>query len=117
MLAKRFEVESSQVRCRIHPDAGEYLQLQCFGTALQNLPDVFNEEIASYRERQLLFGAEGQQAPVDEIAAVALCGILIAEVRKATQHLLAGSRLLSGGAVANGICHHQRTEGDIAFLR
>ncbi len=96
-------------------DAAQHLQLQCFGAAFQNLPYIFDEEIASHRERQLFVGAEGQQSPVDEVAAVALGGVLIAEIREAAEHLLAGGGLLSGGAVADGICHHQRTEGDIAF--
>ena len=115
MLTQRFNVQSRQILCRIYMDAAQHLQLQRFGTAFQKLPDIFNEEIASHREGQLFFGAEGQQSPVDEVAAVALGGILIAEICKAAQHLLAGGCLLSGGAVADGICHHQRTEGDIAF--
>ena len=41
-----------------------------------------------------------QHAPVDQVAPVALGGILLGYVGPAAQNLLAGSRLLTGGTVA-----------------
>ena len=43
---------------------------------------------------------EGQHAPVDAVGAVALGCILLGKVGRAAQHALAGSRLLTCGAIA-----------------
>ena len=49
---------------------------------------VFIIELGAFRK------GEGKDAPVDAVAAVALGGVLIAEVGIAAEHLLAGSGLL-----------------------
>ena len=44
--------------------------------------------------------SEGEDTPVDAVAAVALGRIFVADVGIAAQNLLAGSGLLAGGAIA-----------------
>ena len=79
---------------------------------LHRLADVGHEHaIAAFIvEGRVLIHGEGQDAPVDAVAAVALGGELIADIGKAAQHLLTGGCLLPGGAVAGLVGKHGRAE-------
>ena len=51
-------------------------------------------------ELYVLGDSERNDTPVDTVGAVALCGILVADVGVATEHLLAACSLLASRAVA-----------------
>jgi len=69
------------------------------------------EEVPTLKGEGLPFGkGEGQNAPVDAVAAIALGGKGIADVAKAPQNLLAGGRLFPGGTVSGLSCKNAGTE-------
>ena len=57
------------------------------------------DAVAQFKHAGVLH-QEGQHAPVDAVGAVALGCILLGKVGRAAQHALAGSRLLTCGAIA-----------------
>ena len=89
----------------------QYMKLDFACTASEEASDAFDVDIAADRKLQFFFGAKRQQAPVDQVRAIALRGVFLREVCKATQYLLAGSRLLTAGAIPDLIGNHQGPEG------
>ena len=59
---------------------------------------------------------ERDHAPVHDIGAIALCRIFFGDVRKAADHSLAGSRLLTCGAVTGLIRIDHGTDLDILYV-
>ena len=63
------------------------------------------------------FRGEGQNAPVDQVCAVATRGVFFGDVRDAAQHALARGRLFAGGAIARAIRPDAGTDGRLLRLR
>ena len=59
----------------------------------------------------VLINCEGNYAPVDAVGAVALGGVLVANVGVSAKDLLAGSGLLTGTAVSGPVGKYAGTEG------
>ena len=72
------------------------------GTGADGSGHIWHEDAVARLEVKLYIrvDVEGEHAPVDAVGAVALGCILLGKVGRAAQHALAGSRLLTCGAIA-----------------
>ena len=99
----------------LHAPGADDLRIDLLLACQDSLADTLNEyEITRLIvERSLRSDGERNDTPVDAVAAIALRGVLIADIGIAAQNLLAGSRLLTCGAVTRLVREYAGTEGSI----
>ena len=87
-------------------------------TVDDGLTDTGNEYHVTGVVVELNIGSdgEGNDTPVDAVAAIALGSVLVADVGVATQHLLARSGLLASGTVTRLVGKYARTERGVLGL-
>src|SRR5699024_3240132 len=89
--------------------------LHTVGNGLVDTPDI-DPVAVLVGELSSLGEGEGDDAPVDAVGAVALGGVLVADVGEAPQYLLAGGGLLTGGAVAGLVAEHAGAHGGVGRI-
>ena len=96
------EIAEIQVDGNAFAGAGDHLCIGLFRAAEDGFADAGNEDIVAglVLEGSIRVDGEGNDAPVDAVAALALRGVLVADVCISAQHFLAGCSLFAGAAVA-----------------
>ena len=92
--------ERSHVQLKLLDGIAQNIGLDALQVALECLPHIGDEHIIPQTKGGGTCQLQGQHAPVDEVGAVTLGGVLGYDIGTGTQHTLAAGGLLTGRAVA-----------------